>query len=104
MFALGLRASRALNQGAARQALKDRVRHLLRLSDDTVISVGRAACTDASCRGVQTTVLLLTPGQAACALCIDNALEHICDADILRAQAMKNTASDDFDTGRQIES
>lgn len=90
MFALGLRATRSLDRDAARHALKARVRRLLRLSDDVTISVGRAACTDASCRRVQTTVLLLAPGEPTCALCIDNALEQIGDADIL--QAMRATS------------
>lgn len=99
MFALGPRARRTLDHGAARHALKTRVRQVLRLPDEVVISVGRAACTDASCRRVQTTVLLLSPGQPACALCIDNALEHISDADILNS-----VRSGGFDALRQIES
>lgn len=87
MFALGPRATRTFDSGTARHALKARVRRILRLPDDVVISVGRAACTDASCRRVQTTVLLLSPGQPSYALRIDNALEQISDADILRAGA-----------------
>lgn len=85
MFALGLSALRVADQSASRDALKQRIRRVLNLSDDVSISVTRAACSDASCRRVQTSVLLFQPARPTCLLCIDNPLEAICDADILQA-------------------
>ncbi|CAM5777188.1 hypothetical protein LMIY3S_05910 [Labrys miyagiensis] len=60
MFGLFRKPSQAEREKAA--AIKEQVRHLRGLGEETTISVSEIQCGDASCPGTETVILIMRPG------------------------------------------
>ena len=60
-------------------------RDLLRTSEDTTIAVNEIACTDPSCPGIETVILVMEPGQKTRALKVQKPLDEVTEPDILGA-------------------
>ncbi len=60
MFALFRKPSQAERDKAS--AIKEQVRHLRGLGDETTVSVSEIQCGDASCPGTETVILIMQRG------------------------------------------
>jgi hypothetical protein len=65
--------------------VKDLARAALRVSPDTAFAVNEIACTDPSCPGIETVILVMEPGQKTRALKVAKPLDAVMEQDILKA-------------------
>ena len=65
--------------------VKDLARAALRVSPDTAFAVNEIACTDPSCPGIETVILVMEPGQKTRALKVAKPLDEVMEQDILKA-------------------
>jgi hypothetical protein len=65
--------------------VKDLARAALRVSPDTAFAVNEIACTDPSCPGIETVILVMEPGQKTRTLKVAKPLDAVMEQDILKA-------------------
>jgi hypothetical protein len=65
--------------------VKDWTRRHLRAAPETVLTVNEIACTDPSCPGVETVILVMEPGRKTRACKVQKPLEEVAEQDIIRA-------------------
>ncbi len=58
------------------------VRTMLNADEDTVVSVAGNQCGDSDCRGVETIILLMRPGQPTRAIKISKSVETVTQSDV----------------------
>jgi hypothetical protein len=76
----------ARNAEAIRQ-VKDWARVALRTSPDIAFAVNEIACTDPSCPGVETVILVMIPGVKTRACKIQKTLDEVTEQDVREALA-----------------
>jgi len=57
-------------------------RDLLRTSEDTTIAVNEIACTDPSCPGIETVILVMEPGRKTRAYKVAKAIDQVTEQDL----------------------
>jgi hypothetical protein len=57
----------------------------LRAAPETVLKVNEIACTDPSCPGIETVILVMEPGRKTRAIKVQKPLEDVSEQDIIRA-------------------
>lgn len=65
--------------------VKDWTRCHLRAAPDTVVKVNEIACTDPSCPGVESVILVMEPGKKTLAYKVQKPLEEVVEQDIIHA-------------------
>jgi hypothetical protein len=76
------------NSGIDRAELtrvKDLARATLALGEDVAVSVNEINCTDPSCPGTETVILLMVPGERTRALKVTKPVDEVREADIREA-------------------
>jgi hypothetical protein len=69
-------------QIAATESIRGWVRKALSLPDETAIAVNEIVCTDPSCPGTETVMLIMAPGQKTRAAKVDRELVDVTEADV----------------------
>jgi hypothetical protein len=62
--------------------IKAVARHCLGASEETAFAVNEIACTDPSCPGIETVILVMEPGRKTWAIKVQKPLEEVTEADI----------------------
>jgi hypothetical protein len=75
------------DQIAATEAIRGWVRAGLSLPADTTIAVNEIVCTDPSCPGTETVMLIMAPGQKTRAAKVDRELVEVTQADVQESLA-----------------
>jgi hypothetical protein len=65
--------------------VKDWTRRHLAASPETVLTVSEIACTDPSCPGIETVILVMEPGTKTRAYKVQKPLEEVTEQDIIGA-------------------
>jgi hypothetical protein len=65
--------------------VKNWTRRHLGASPETVLTVSEIACTDPSCPGIETVILVMEPGRKTRAYKVQKPLEEVAEQDIIRA-------------------
>jgi hypothetical protein len=66
----------------ATNAIKDWIRIHCALPEDTVIAVNEIVCSDVSCPGIETVMLIMAPGRKTTAHKIGKALIDVTESDL----------------------
>jgi hypothetical protein len=77
--------ARPAPNAAAIQEVKRWAREALQTAPDTAFAVNEIACTDPSCPGVETVILVMTPGVKTRACKIRKALDEVTEQDVREA-------------------
>ena len=74
-------------QIAATEAIRGWVRAGLSLPPDTAIAVNEIVCTDPSCPGTETVMLIMVPGRKTQAAKVDSELVEVTEVQVIEALA-----------------
>jgi hypothetical protein len=70
---------------AATARIKDKVRLILGLPEDTSIAVNEIICADPSCPGMETVILIMAPGHKTVAAKVQASIEEVSDEALTEA-------------------